>query len=300
MAARRTLSALRPPEASDVSCMFTGHSGATVMLHGSGARAYVRKQTGDTANNERLMRQAEKQRLLLVHGMPFPRVLGHGIGEEGLAYFDMDYAPGQTVADAVIHSATIDRAALKRALGNLLWLFRLREGGPLPAELFRAKIEDITRKCVGHRQTVNYINEIREARTRLLAYDWSGVPESPCHGDLTLENILLTKKRDVVFIDCDDPWVSSWWLDIGKLFQDAVGHWCLRDLYREPRPVQFVSALQTLEQIADDCRELASDSAVVSKLPQLMALNLFRCLPYMQREEDTRFVCARIRSVLTP
>jgi aminoglycoside phosphotransferase len=298
-AAQREVAAMRFLETSDVSCVFAGHSGARVTLYGSGARAYVRKLAGTTANNERLMRQAEKQRLLSAHGMPFPRILGHGIDEEGLAYFDMEYAPGRTVADAVTHSAVIDRPAMARALGNLLWLCRLREGDPLPAALFHAKIDEIAAKCAVHDQTFPFMAEIREAHSNLSACDWSDVPQSPCHGDLTLENIILTRKRGVVFIDCDDPWVSSWWLDIAKLFQDTAGHWCLRDLYNDLHSAQLADAQQMLEQIAGDCRNLATDSAIFSRLPQLIALNLFRCLPYVRRAEDARFVCARIRHVMT-
>jgi hypothetical protein len=188
---------------------------------------------------------------------------------------------------------------MTRALANLLWLFRMREGGSLPPELFLAKIDDVVAKCAGHRQTVDLMSEIRESRAQLSACDWDGVPQSPCHGDLTLENILLTRKRGVVFIDCDDPWVSSWWLDIAKLCQDATGHWCLRSLYQVVRPAHFVNALQKLDQIEGDCRGLVAGSSIFSRLPQLIALNLFRCLPYVQREEDARFVCARIRHVMT-
>ncbi len=299
-AAQRKASALLAPPSKtlDILHVFAGHSGATVTLHGNGMRAYVRKQAGDVANNDRLMRQAEKQRLLSVHGVPVPCVLGHGLGDEGFAYFDMEYVPGRTVADAVIHSAPVDGPAMMHALSNLLWLLRMSEGSPLPEDLFRTKIEDITRKCAAHSQTVDFMADISEAHMRLLTCDWTGIPQSPCHGDLTLENILLTK-RGIVFIDCDDPWISSWWLDIAKLFQDATGHWCLRNLYRASEPAQFINALQKLEQIAEGCRKLASDSAILSRLPQLIALNLFRCLPYVRCKEDAGFVCRRIRHVMT-
>ena len=70
----------------------------------------------------------------------------------------------------------------------------------------------------------------------MLARDWDNIPESPCHGDLTLENILLTAGKTVGLIDCDEAFVSSWWLDFGKLFQDIAGHWCLRGLYAAGAP----------------------------------------------------------------
>jgi len=296
---------VRPPrvsasvaDASDISCVFAGHSGATITLHGSGVRAYVRKQAADVAHNARLMQQAEKQRLFAAHGMALPRIIGEGIGEDGLAYFDMDYAPGRTVADAVIHAAPIDRGALSRSLGNLLWLFRMRQGGALAPALFHTKIDEIGAKCVTHVQTRPLMAEIWECGARLMACNWEGVPESPCHGDLTLENILLTRKRGVVFIDCDEPFISSWWLDVAKLFQDIRGHWCIRTLYGAAEPAQFVNAVQKLNQLSDDVHELLADDGLLEKLPQLTALNLFRCLPYVKQEEVGYFVCARIQHVL--
>ncbi|HTO39930.1 MAG TPA: phosphotransferase [Rhizomicrobium sp.] len=283
---------------SDVSCVFAGHSGATITLYGSGVQAYVRKQAADVARNERLMRQAEKQRLLCAHGVALPRVLGEGVGEDKRAFFDMEYVPGRTVADAVIHAAPIDRAALLRSLGNLLWLFQMQQGDALSPALFHAKIDEIGTKCATRMPTNRRMAEIWGCGAKLMAYDWDGVPQSPCHGDLTLENILLTRKRGIVFIDCDEPFASSWWLDVAKLFQDVQGHWCIRTLYGTAEPAQFLNAVQKIDQLSGDLYKLVANDALREKLPQLTALHLFRCLPYVKQEDVVNFVCARIQHVL--
>ena len=104
-----------------------------------------------------------------------------------------------------------------------------------------------------------------------------------------------------MFIDCDEPWVSSFWLDMGKLFQDLDGHWCIRGLYEsEASNVRRTNAILKLDRLASDFRALAAeaDPVLPLRLPQLTAINLFRVLPYAREEELPRFVCTRIERIL--
>ena len=132
---------------------------------------------------------------------------------------------------------------------------------------------------------------------RLHAADWSGIPASVSHGDLTFENILVSPDGDVTFIDCDEPWVSSYWLDLGKLYQDLHGQWCLRRL---SPAVQRVNAVEKLMQLDMLFRPLVAreEPDLAGRLPQLAALNLFRALPYAADRETAAFICARIRRML--
>ena len=131
--------------------------------------------------------------------------------------------------------------------------------------------------------------------------DWTGIPETPCHGDLTLENILLTAGKSIAFIDCDESFASSFWLDFGKLFQDLDGHWCIRALYGpEPAPARLLNAVQKLEQLGAQFRHLASelDPRLPFLLPQLSALGLYRAIPYARNATSVSFVCDRIERLL--
>jgi hypothetical protein len=114
-----------------------------------------------------------------------------------------------------------------------------------------------------------------------------------------LENILLTSGGSIAFIDCDEPFASSWWLDFGKLFQDLDGHWCIRGLYGEGG-VNLLNAAQKLDRLGAHFRRLAArlDGSLVQRLPQLAALGLFRALPYAQSNAVRLFVCRRIQHVL--
>src|SRR5262249_54964150 len=150
------------------------------------------------------------------------------IDEAGIASFEMNYIPGRTIADAVLNGGTYDPAAAVKAVERLLRLFVMGMGGALPAELFLNKIRQVAASASGKPGLRHAVGNCAQM---LMLQDWSGIPESACHGDLTLENILLTAGGSIAFIDCDQAFASSWWLDFGKLFQDLSGHWCIRALY---------------------------------------------------------------------
>ena len=270
--------------------VFHGHSGAHILFNA--ATGVVRKTAASPAANARLFAQAEKQRRLFMLGLPFPRVLAERLDKANCAEFDMQYLPGRSIADAVIQAGAFDPATVLKSVERMFWLFAPHAGAALPAHLFHDKIEAIAK--VGN-------DIVRIAAARLAACNWSGIPQSPCHGDLTLENMLITTSRTVAFIDCDEAWVSSYWLDFGKLFQDIDGHWCLRRLYDAgASPAQRINAIQKLEPLARGFRALAArtDAALPARLPQLAALGLLRAVPYARDDALVAFICRRIAHLL--
>ncbi len=275
-----------------------GHSGARVVLHAGPAHSFVRKTAASRAQNERLLDQIEKQRHLARIGIPFPRVIASGIDGTGRAFFDMAYVPGHTLAFAVANSIPFAPGPVCAAVERMLWLFQACRGEPIAAQAFRDKIGAIAASADSD---TGLEDTIRDCTERLLGLDWDGIPDSPSHGDLTLENIMLGPERNIVFIDCDEPWVSSYWLDMGKLFQDLYGHWCLRHLHLRPDlAVQRANAIEKLTQLESLFRPLVEreEPELAGRLRQLAALNLFRALPYTRERAVASFVCARVHRVL--
>lgn len=285
--ARRSVdTAAAPPE--EACYELAGHSGARIVLHADRARSFVRKTAGNPAQNARLLRQIEKQRDLTRSGIPFPRVLMSGFDAQGCAFFDMAYIPGRTLADAVANALPFAPEPVLAAVERMLWLFKACDGETLDPELFRGKIAAIGTSG----------EAARACAELLLRRDWRGIPSSPSHGDLTLENVMLGPESRVVFIDCDAPFASSWWLDLGKLYQDVLGHWCIRRL--KAGSVQRVNAIEKLSQLDALFRALVARHGprLAACLPQLAALNLFRALPYATDDETEAFIFARVKRVL--
>jgi hypothetical protein len=183
-------------------------------------------------------------------------------------------------------------AAIERALA----LFRMTQGDWISHELFHRKIAE----TAGAASAVPVIDIVPLAGA-LMGCDWTGIPSSACHGDLTLENLLLGQDRVPVFIDCDEPFASSHWLDLAKLCQDVDGHWCLRQLYlMSPQAPALLNAVERLHRFGPHLRALAERVApgFESRRRQLTALNLFRTLPYTRDEHQIAFVLGRMRALL--
>jgi aminoglycoside phosphotransferase (APT) family kinase protein len=233
-------------------------------------------------------------------GLPFPKVRAQFSDAAGVAGFDMNYIPGQTIAHAVVNGSTFDPATVAKAVERLMRLFAMTAGAALEATLFEAKIHEVAQRMETLVATPALDRKIRRCAQALLELNWGRIPESPCHGDLTLENILLTTGKSVAFIDCDMPFASSWWLDLGKLFQDIRGHWCIRALYESGEGIRLLNASQKLDQLGVLFHALAleMDSALPARLPQLAALGLYRALPYAQSGSTQHFLCERITHVL--
>ena len=287
------------PDAQPIT--LKGHSGARLTLVPRGRTNVVRKTAAAPLANARLMQQCDRQRTLLAHGIPVPRVLESGEDEEGRAFFEMEFVPARTLAATVCDAAPYDRAAVVRALERMLTVFRLTTGAPISADTFHEKISRVAFAAATN-PVCSPENgaEIAVTAAQLHACDWSDIPSSPSHGDLTLENILVSPSRGIVFIDCDEPFAMSFWLDIAKLYQDVSGHWCARAFYLDGAAgPQHINATQSLARLKRALGAMVARLAppLAPRLPALAALHLFRTLPYAQDARLVAFVLARIAKV---
>ena len=273
-----------------------GHSGAEVLLCAHGADNFVRKTAAGAGTNPRLRKQAIKQRLFAAQGFPLPSVRSIGKDDDGRAFFDMDYVPSRTLADLVVSGTSFNRTGLVEAVAQILWIFRSCVAGVIPADAFLTKIADVRATTEKNAVAFGHREKIAALAKKLSGLDWAGIPASPGHGDLTLENILVSPGQGVMFIDCDEPFASSYWLDFAKLFQDFDGHWCLR----ESNASDTAAGAAELTVLGHEFRALAKDAnaKLPARLAQLAALHLFRALGYAQSAATVDFVCNATDRVL--
>ncbi len=272
-----------------------GHSGAEVILFTDEADTFVRKSAERTTGSARLLKQAVKQRLFAAQGLGFPPVRDMGVDATRRAWFEMDYVPARTLGDLVRTQSPFDGQRIIAAIAKLLALFRSTESAMLSADIFRSKIADIARVAEDSAAAAKHIAELGRVTAALDAMDWSCIPASISHGDLTFENILIAPDGNVSFIDCDEPFASSWWLDAGKLFQDIAGAWCLHTLV-----APSVGITERLVRFDGDMRSLAAefDPALPQRLLQFAALHLLRTVPYSRSEGAVAFAIRRAARLL--
>lgn len=287
-----------------------GHSGCRLLLlRERDCDAYrVRKISGSAGYDARLRAQRHKQGAMTALGLPCPAVLKEGLLEGGeLAgryCFDMEYVRGQNLGEVLEHG---DSALFDTVAGSLAATLRglaATASGCLPAGLFLDKIAAVAAAvppCLeGGNDPEGMREAIGETAARLAAHDWSGIPASQGHGDMTVENVLRRPDGGLCFIDFLDGPLNSCWLDVAKLHQDLRGHWFLRALTDEqrcgPRGRGLrIAAAKLAALLHGHTHTLWPD--LRERLSVLTQFQLFRIVPYCRSDEVLAFVLRRIRDI---
>jgi Ser/Thr protein kinase RdoA (MazF antagonist) len=109
-----------------------------------------------------------------------------------------------------------------------------------------------------------------------------------CHGDLTLENIIVADDGSLCVVDLLDAPYEHYWQDAAKLQQDLAGGW-----YRRNQPPIAPCVLEFLgRRFQEQARQL--DPAYPRVHFLLVALVFVRILPYTRTPEERAFVTERI------
>src|SRR5262245_43174593 len=133
----------RPDE---LQAVFIGHSGARVTLRQHDGRSVVRKQAGSPEQSARLQGQKLKQAEFRAAGIEAPQVLDSG-EEEGLAFFEMDFVPGVSVAAQICDGQTAMSGALTRFVAAWIRARRYEADGRIPAETVLDKMVRVLAAC---------------------------------------------------------------------------------------------------------------------------------------------------------
>jgi aminoglycoside phosphotransferase len=283
------------PERSEIE--LSGFSGARVLLIREGtSRAFIRKITATPAGNARLQAQAIKQKLtagLLDGCAATPRILGEGYEGE-LYYFDMDYIHG---LDGISFLRTASFPAIGRFTEKLCESLE-RFASLQEPDLQVSPRESALAKCVeilgfmpladarSHRSVARLMEAIKTAAMPEM------VAVTACHGDMTLENIVVTEAGEIVFIDLLDTFFNHWTADIAKLDQDLKAGWYMRK--SQPLPLGVVSYVR--KSLATLAETLSADSPHFIAL--VVCIHLARILPYAKVFDDRQFVLDRLDFLL--
>lgn len=251
-----------------------GHSGCGIFLMETAEGAvWVRKISKEPAYNSRLQDQCAKQRSFLGSRIKTPAVLRDGFDEDGRFYFDMEYIQGVTLAEYV---KTMEIGKIKGLVATLVESFVPQtEGWTGDKDQIRAcfhnKLEDLACNLKDMDNSC-----VRVAMEMLNHHDWGNVPHSACHGDLTLENIIVRNDR-LYLIDFLDSFYDSWVLDMGTLLQDVQAMWA----YRKAKSVSMNTVLRLLvfrDLLLDAVREINPD--YLTEIYYALLMKLVRIYPY--------------------
>lgn len=233
-----------------------GHSGCQIFLmEDDDGQVFVRKISKDVDYNERLEVQSKKQASFSGDPIRAPRVLDHGYTDDGLFFFDMEYVQGVTLAEYI---KTMEIGKVKGIVESLVSSIvpnkpiTVLESAVPVEEIFRKKLLDLRGKLKDKNNAV-----INQSLDLLERHDWHKLTNSQCHGDMTLENIIVKDDR-LYFIDFLDSFYDSWFLDIGTLLQDVQVMWS----YRFEKDVNMNTVLRLIvfrDLLLDEIRKVNPD-----------------------------------------
>ena len=152
------------------------------------------------------------------------------------------------------------------------------------------------KKIAGLKEKLNNENQLSEAFNILESFDWTNVYKSACHGDLTLENILITKDKKLYLIDFLDSFYNSWQIDIAKLLQDLELKWAFRD--KDILPVRAMRLEVARDALIEEVLKIKDGKEKLKTIYHLLLLNVIRIYPYT-KDKSTLLYLNKAVEILT-
>lgn len=271
-----------------------GHSGCRIFLiEADDGSVFVRKTSGTPAYNDRLQAQCAKQRAYRGNYVLAPAVLGDGTDEEGCYFFDMEYIRGVTLAEYI---KTMEIGKIRGLVTTLVDALIPAEHPAVDAGMkevvrcrFKDKLGDLKQRLVDRDNP-----HITAAMRLLYDHDWGNMYPSSCHGDLTLENIIVRDDR-LYLIDFLDSFHDSWILDMGTLLQDVQSMWS----YRKVSSVSMNTVLRLIvfrDLLLDAVR--AIEARYVDEMYYALLMKLVRIYPYTTDQLTLDFLDEKLEQVM--
>ncbi len=245
----------------------------------------VRKISPNHSYNARLKKQCKKQSSFCsslpentqTARVSAPCVLGSS-EVSGLFQFDMEFVNGKTLAEYSSNIKIVEIADFIRVLFKHLYLSTTPD--PRAALIFGQKTAQL--------KSTLALPLLKEPFEILEKYDWKDVCKTPCHGDLTLGNILITSDKRLYLIDFLDSFYNSWMVDVAKLLQDLELGWAFRSSpFDQNRNLRLQVAKEALlEEIL--CTEAGEKK--LETVYHILLLNIIRIYPYAKDDETLRFL----------
>lgn len=267
-----------------------GHSGCGIFLiESDDGHNFVRKVSKDMDYNARLKKQCEKQAAFALDGViKTPKVLRSGIDNDGLYFFEMEYVQGITLAEYIRNMEIGKVKALVNAMVKNISLPSNEREPFNPNPIFTQKFDDLDEKLHGKDRILD------EALNLLKVHDWSAFVPSFCHGDLTLENIII-KNDELYLIDFLDSFYDSYLLDLGTLLQDIQAMWSYRhDVKNDMNLVLRLIVFRDL--LIDAIRE--KDERLVIEVYYALLQKLVRIVPYAKDAQTYKFLIDKISCIM--
>lgn len=120
--------------------------------------------------------------------------------------------------------------------------------------------------------------------------------KSPCHGDLTLENIIVSSTKKLYLIDFLDSFYDSWMIDLAKLLQDLELGWSFRNY--EENMTRNLRLLVAKETLFEEINKMDNSEVIIETLYHLLLLNVLRIYPYAKDKKTLSFLDKSLNTIM--
>lgn len=244
-----------------------GHSGCDVLLLERNKKFFIRKVSKNLIYNNRLICQIEKQILFNHPIIKTPEIINVGYINQ-LYYADMDYIPGVLLSEYIQNNSI--SSTLK--IINTILDNRIKH----KAEVNKNTLSNKAKKIIEETKDLNV-----ESKKFLLKFlNYNDVPSSYCHGDLSLENIIIYNDN-IYLIDFLDLFCNTYLMDVSKIFMDLIYGWSWRSSKNTP----YVKNKIILDYLVS---KYSKKELKITK--DFIGLHLLRILPYTKEKKDKLFI----------
>lgn len=250
-----------------------GNSGCRVELHHSKSnKTFVCKKSSDIAYNQRLQVQIDKQIDFKARGYLVPTIFEVGTDYEGLLFFNMEYIPGLKLSQVAENSIS------EKILADLNAILKRLAGEDLIAE----PIHPVRKKLAELEIQLPSESHFKRCIEFLQIFQWEKVKRTKCHGDFTLENIIVNSKG-IYLIDFQDVTTNSYLQDVSKILFDLEFHWSSRYRIESISKVNTFGNYRKILNMIDFSLGRFEDRQT---LEALKLLNILRIYPYLRDTES--------------
>lgn len=266
-----------------------GHSGCKLQVRQSNSVLITTKTSKEVSYNNRLQVQAQKQASYSSILCKTPTVYDAFINKEGLYEFHMEYINGKTLANALHELPLYEIKAIAKKL--LAILDTQTTKNPESHNIFLTKIQSLEDTMPSDVPSI-----VLQALKHLRKVDWSLCEEGYCHGDLTLENIIV-RNNEFYLIDFLDSFFNSWIIDAAKLFQDLECLWSYRN---EPLSENLQIRILAIKKILlSHIRSRSRGDTELMLIYNVLLLNLLRILPYTHDIPTKKYLYNEINRLMS-
>lgn len=279
-------------EEIDIIKKLSGHSGCDITLIRKSNSFLVRKVSSSESYNTRLKAQCIKQIEKGKLNFNVPKIYYFGIDNNNLFYFDMEYINSYSLAKIL---PTLSYDEIRKTITELISKLDFdKKTSEDTNKTVKIKTKDVFNK-INNKKEID-LNLLNKALSIVDQTDFSDMPLSSCHGDLTLENVLFTNHK-LYFIDFLDSYVESWIVDIAKILQDLELHWAYRNIKMDAN-----IELRTLiakEKVIEEVKRHTNNSNKILRYVYIMLLiNVMRIYPYSSDKKDLDFLNRSLKNLI--